>query len=88
MVKSPVRRKIDKRLNAAKRKLFFAHLSETANVAASARVAGISSTAVYAERRRSPQFKAAWSEALTEGYCPQRRIRACGQGWHSSAMAA
>ena len=68
MVKASVPKKIDKRLNAAKRKLFFAHLSETANVSASARVAGISSSTVYAERRRSPQFKAAWSEALTEGY--------------------
>ncbi len=68
MVIAPVPKKIDKRLNAAKRKLFFAHLSETANVSASARVAGISSSTVYAERRRSAEFKAAWSEALTEGY--------------------
>ena len=30
MVKASVPKKIDKRLNAAKRKLFFAHLSETA----------------------------------------------------------
>ena len=68
MVKASVPKKIDKRLNAAKRKLFFAHLSETANVSASARVAGISSSTVYAERRRSTEFKSAWSEALTEGY--------------------
>jgi hypothetical protein len=56
------------RLNAAKRKLFFGHLAETANVAASARLAGISGNTVYAERRRSPAFRAAWSEALAEGY--------------------
>lgn len=58
----------DARLNAAKRKLFFGSLSQTANVAASARLAGITSNAVYAERRRSPVFRAAWSEALAEGY--------------------
>ena len=68
MVKASVPKKIDKRLNAAKRKLFFAHLSETANVAASARIAGISSSTVYAERRRSAPFKVAWFEGLTEGY--------------------
>ena len=56
------------RLNASKRSVFFAHLSETANVTASARAAGISSSAVYAERRRSGQFRDAWSEALSEGY--------------------
>ena len=56
------------RLNASKRLAFFAHLSETANVTASARAAGISSSAVYAERRRSAQFRDSWSEALSEGY--------------------
>ncbi len=68
MTKAPTPKPNDGRLNAAKRKLFFASLSETANVSASARLAGISSNAVYAERRRSPAFRAAWSEALAEGY--------------------
>ncbi len=68
MAKAPTPKQNDSRLNAAKRKLFFGSLSETANVAASARLAGISSNAVYAERRRSSAFRAAWSEALAEGY--------------------
>lgn len=68
MAKAPTPKQNDTRLNAARRKLFFGGLSETANVAASARLAGISSNAVYAERRRSSAFRAAWSEALAEGY--------------------
>jgi hypothetical protein len=56
------------RLNAATRKLFLAHLSETANISASARFAGISARAVYAERRRSPAFRGEWAQALVEGY--------------------
>ena len=56
------------RLNAAARKRFLDHLAQTANVAASARKAGVSSDAVYAERRRLPEFRGEWAEALTEGY--------------------
>jgi len=56
MVKTSVPKKIDKRLNAAKRKLFFAHLSETANVAASARVACIG-TSYHIWRSRKPRRK-------------------------------
>jgi hypothetical protein len=56
------------RLNAATRKQFLAHLSETSNVSASARFAGISGRAVYAERRRSPAFRGEWAQALIEGY--------------------
>lgn len=67
MVKKPAQ-KHSLRLNASKRSVFFAQLSETANVTASARAAGTSSSAVYAERRRSGQFRDAWSEALSEGY--------------------
>ena len=68
MGKASAKKSSDARLNAARRKQFFAKLSETANVAASARAAGISSSAVYAERRRSVPFRAAWQDALTEGY--------------------
>ncbi len=68
MAKEPTPKQNDARLKAAKRKLFFGSLSETANIAASARLAGISSNAVYAERRRSTAFRDAWSEALAEGY--------------------
>lgn len=56
------------RFNAATRKSFLGHLARTANVAASARVAGISSDTVYAARRRLPDFRTEWSEALAEGY--------------------
>jgi hypothetical protein len=54
--------------NSATRHRFLGHLARTANVAASARAAGISSDAVYAARRRLPEFRAEWSEALAEGY--------------------
>jgi hypothetical protein len=56
------------RLNAAARKRFLDHLAQTANVAASARKAGISGDAAYAERRRLADFRGEWAEALTEGY--------------------
>lgn len=56
------------RFNAATRKSFLGHLARTANVSASARVAGIASDAVYAARRRLPDFRTEWSEALAEGY--------------------
>jgi hypothetical protein len=56
------------RLNAAMRKEFLAHLSETANVSASARAIGTGTSSIYAERRRSADFRAAWSVALLEGY--------------------
>jgi hypothetical protein len=56
------------RLNAAARKSFLDHLARTANVAASARKAGISGDTAYAERRRLAEFRAEWVEALSEGY--------------------
>lgn len=56
------------RINAAIRKIFLSHLSETSNVAASARAAGVSSSAIYAERRRSAAFRDEWAAALAEGY--------------------
>ena len=40
----------DTHLNARNRRLFLNHFAETANVAASARAAGITSSGVYAER--------------------------------------
>lgn len=58
----------DARLNVKIRARFLDHLAETANVSASARVAGVGSSAVYAERRRSPAFRDAWALALAEGY--------------------
>ena len=58
----------DTRLNARTRRLFLNHLAETANVAASARAAGVGSSAVYAERRQSAGFRDDWARALGEGY--------------------
>lgn len=58
----------DARLNVKIRARFLDHLAETANVSASARAAGVGSSAVYAERRRSPAFREAWAQALAEGY--------------------
>jgi hypothetical protein len=55
-------------LNAKIRRLFLDHLAETANVSASARTAGVTGSAVYGERRRSPAFRSDWALALAEGY--------------------
>lgn len=56
------------RFNATTRKCFLDHLARTANVAASARAAGISGDTVYSAHRRLPDFRAEWKEALAEGY--------------------
>lgn len=56
------------RFNATSRRCFLDHLAHSANVAASARAAGISSQLVYSAHRRLPDFKAEWQEALAEGY--------------------
>ena len=58
----------DARLNLKIRSLFLDHLAQTANVSASALAAGAKSSAVYAERRRTPAFRDAWALALAEGY--------------------
>lgn len=58
----------DARLNMKIRAQFLDHLAQTANVSASALAAGVKSSAVYAERRRSPAFRDAWALALAEGY--------------------
>ncbi len=68
MAKAKVPKTDTPRLNAATRKAFLAHLAQTANVSASARVAGIDGDAAYAERRRLPVFLAEWMDALGEGY--------------------
>ncbi len=56
------------RMKASARKAFLNHLAETSNVAASARKVDISKASIYAERRRLPEFRAAWGLALAEGY--------------------
>jgi hypothetical protein len=55
-------------LPRAARDAFLSHLAETSNVAASARKAKLAPTRFYAERRRSEAFRAAWQEALCEGF--------------------
>jgi hypothetical protein len=54
--------------SAEKRSLFLAELAATSNVTKSAMAAGMSDAQVYAERRRTPAFREAWTDALSEGY--------------------
>jgi hypothetical protein len=56
------------RLKASLRKTFLDHLSATANVSASARQIEMGTASIYAERRRSADFRAGWTIALAEGY--------------------
>lgn len=50
------------------RETFINTLAETSNISASAQVAGVTTSRVYAERRRNPDFLRRWGEALCEGY--------------------
>lgn len=68
MAGAPKHKQTPLRINAAIRKIFLTNLAESSNVAASARAAGVSSSAIYAERRRSPPFRDEWAAALAEGY--------------------
>lgn len=47
---------------------FLDHLRESANISASARAVGISSSSVYALRERDADFRASWDEALEDAY--------------------
>ena len=47
---------------------FLAELAITSNVSAAARVAGISTRAVYEVRRANAEFNRAWQLALCDGY--------------------
>lgn len=47
---------------------FLSILAETCNVSLSARETGRSARVFYDLRRRDPEFRAAWTEALREGY--------------------
>ena len=55
------------RWSAAKEALFLTALEEGANVSRAA-AAGISTTALYARRRREPAFAESWAEAVRGGY--------------------
>ena len=54
--------------DARARKQFLDHLALTANVAASARRAGVTSQTAYAYRRRHADFASQWQAALSEGF--------------------
>jgi hypothetical protein len=53
---------------AEMKRTFLANLAATANVQASIRAIGMSESAVYRLRQRSPEFRAEWMAALREGY--------------------
>ena len=57
-----------KSFGAAARRAFLDHLAQTANVSASARKAKVSTSLVYAERRKNEVFRVKWSAALAEGF--------------------
>lgn len=52
----------------AKQEKFLATLADTANVTASAKAVNFKEAAVYDFRRKSAAFRAAWHDALCEGY--------------------
>ena len=49
--------------------LFLEHLAISSNVAASERVAAMPAGSAYRHRRAEPDFRRAWEQALTDGYC-------------------
>lgn len=53
---------------AAAQRAFLAQLAQTANVSASARASGVTTSPVYALREKSADFRAKWLAALCEGY--------------------
>jgi hypothetical protein len=68
--KPAARRRKPKRVRwSAKREATFLEtLAQTANVAASARAAGLSDSSVYRHRQTSDAFRAKWAVALAEGF--------------------
>lgn len=50
------------------REPFLAALAESSNIAAAARKAKVQGSTVYKLRREDPDFRAAWFDALCEGY--------------------
>jgi len=56
------------RPDRAQMDVFLDELAASSNVAASARAAGVSTNAMYRERRRNVAFAKRWHEALCEGY--------------------
>lgn len=56
------------RLNPRRRKKFIAHLAQTLNVSEAARLAEIPLAAAFQAKREEPDFAAAWTAALSDGY--------------------
>ncbi len=57
-----------KRWSATVQRQFLAALIDTLNVRAAARKAGVSESSVYRHRQQSDGFRAAWAQAIQEGY--------------------
>ncbi|UAK23999.1 hypothetical protein [Sphingomonas nostoxanthinifaciens] len=55
------------RWSAKRETIFLETLAETSNVAASARVSGLSESNIYRKRRKDEDFRARWAAALREG---------------------
>lgn len=51
-----------------RRERFLVELAASCNVSAAARAAEMHTTSAYNLRSRDPEFRAAWSEALAQGY--------------------
>lgn len=65
----PRKRTPDKKSwTAKKQKDFLTALAETCNVKLSARLAKVSTSAIYARRERDAGFRAGWDRSLAEGY--------------------
>jgi len=62
------RKQRDNAWTSRKRADFLAHLAATCNVRASVQAVGMGETSLYNLRRRDAGFRAAWAEALAEGY--------------------
>lgn len=63
-----VRKTVSGKATRAWSKKFLAALSDTSNVAAAARHAGVSTSVVYERRRTDTDFSRQWQLALCEGY--------------------
>jgi hypothetical protein len=65
----PRRRAPDKKSwTPKKQRDFLTALAETCNVKLSARLAKVSTSAIYARRERDASFRAGWDRSLAEGY--------------------
>ena len=63
-----LRRRRPTQFTPARQRAFLEHLSQTANVSASAAAVGIDSAQAYKLRRREPEFAAEWRAALVNAY--------------------